>query len=61
MPTYDFYNAGKFNGRGPDLWMFRYWRPDGTFGSCEVVEEQGAAKHREAIRALGYQQRGVTR
>jgi hypothetical protein len=52
---YDFYNMGKFNGQGPNLIMFRIYKPDGSFGSCQVVEEQEAAKNREALRAMGYE------
>jgi hypothetical protein len=51
---YDFYTAGKFNGQGPNLIMFRTYKPDGSFGSCQCVEEQNAAKEREAYQRIGY-------
>lgn len=51
---YDFYNAGKFNGQGPDLIMFRTYRADGTFGSCRCVEDHAAAAERDALIRIGY-------
>ena len=51
---YSFYNMGRFNGTGPNLIMFRMHKPDGSFGSCHVVEEHAAAANREALIRNGY-------
>lgn len=52
---YRVHNAGKFNDIGPDLYMFKFYRADGSFSSCLCVEEGRAATEREAIIRLGYQ------
>lgn len=51
---YDFYRAGQINDKGPVLWMFRYWRKDGGFGSCELVEDGKLEAQIKALRDLGY-------
>jgi hypothetical protein len=51
---YAFHNAGKFNGAGPDLYMFKIFRADRSFGSCHCVEESEAAANREALQRMGY-------
>ncbi len=51
---FDYYRAGQVNGKGAVLWMFRYYRADGTFGSCEAVEEQEVAAHRKALAGIGW-------
>lgn len=52
--TYTVYRAGQFNGAGPVLWMFRYLRADGSFGSCEAVEQGDLRRHVDALQAIGY-------
>jgi hypothetical protein len=52
--TFDHYNAGKFDGRGEDHIMFRFYRADGAFGSCELVPASGAAANREALLRMGW-------
>lgn len=54
MRTFDCYRLGQFNGQGPVLWMFRYYRPDGSFGSCEVAEDRDAKG--AALAAIGMRQ-----
>lgn len=51
---YTVHNAGKVNGQGPDLYIFNIYKPDRTYGSCHVVEEQAAARNREALLDIGY-------
>lgn len=47
---FDFYRvrAGKF--------VFRYWR-NGSFYSCELVNEADVAAHRDTLVRLGYASR----
>ena len=52
--TFDFYHAGKFNGPGPDLWMFNFYKPDGSY--AVATEEEAADMRRSAI-GLGYEPR----
>jgi hypothetical protein len=51
---YTFYNMGKVNGQGPNLICFNLFKSDKSYGSCRVVEEQEAAKEREAFLRIGY-------
>ena len=51
---YTFYNMGRFNGQGPNLICFNIFKPDKSYGSCRVVEEQEAAKERETYQRIGY-------
>lgn len=57
--TFDCYCAGRFNNTGPYLIMFRFYRADGTFGSCQLVEEKDAAAEREALIRMGWSPRSV--
>lgn len=50
---YRVYNAGKFNGHGPDLHMFSFYSPKGQPGQCQCVEEQDYAKTLAAVVASG--------
>lgn len=51
---YDAHKSGRWNGKGPVLWLFRFYRADGSFGSCQCVEEKDVTRERDAIEALGY-------
>jgi hypothetical protein len=56
MPkTFDYYRAGQINGRGAVLYIFRFLRSDGSFGSCQCVEEQNVSIERAALIAMGWQ------
>ena len=61
MPTTDreftYYRMGQVNGQGPVMWMFRFLRRDGGFGSCRVVEEGRLATERRALLAAGWKTR----
>lgn len=49
-----YYCIGRVNGQGPNLWMLRFWRPDGSFGSCQCVEEDKLSAEIGALRAMGW-------
>ena len=57
MKAFDYYRAGQINGAGAVLWIFRFYRPDGSFGSCQCVEESAVAANRDALVAMGWQAR----
>jgi hypothetical protein len=50
-----YYCAGRFNGRGPMLYIIRFYHNDGTFGSCQCVDENALASELTALRSIGYQ------
>lgn len=51
---YSVYNAGKFDGRGEDHFMFMCYNKDRQPGQASLVRATEAAAHREALIKIGY-------
>ena len=51
---YTVYNAGKFDGRGEDHFMFMCYNADRQPGQASLVPASEAAAHRQALIDIGY-------